>query len=162
MLFVILDVPLNTAQFASRRLSLQNIQDFHPENGLFEIFMNPTPIISNDHAVIGAILDLDFKAEDVTYDLYTTDNKDEAVTLRTGDTAQLKDSPFNPAWPTKIIIHGWIENGDTFWYHDIRRNYLSIGDYNVICVNWFPGANKEYLTSVRLTRQVNKSTWCIL
>ncbi|XP_032689477.1 pancreatic triacylglycerol lipase-like [Odontomachus brunneus] len=154
--FLFLNVPFNTAQLVGRRLSLQNIQDFHPENGLFEIFMNPASIVSNDHTVIGDVLDLDIKAEDVTYDLYTKDNKDEAVILRTGDTAQLKDSPFNPDWPTKIIIHGWIENGDAFWYHDIRRNYLSIGDYNIICVNWFPGANKEYLTSVRLTRQVGE------
>lgn len=155
-------MPLTKAQFTIHRLPFENLQDFHPGNGLLEIFMNPKSIVPNDHALIGTILDLDFKAEDVTYDLYTTNNKEQAVTLQTGDIAQLKDSSFNSAWPTKIIIHGWVENGDTFWYHDIRRNYLSIGDYNIICVNWFPGANKEYLTSVRLTRQVNRTRHCYI
>lgn len=105
--------------------------------------------------MIGDVLNSDFTAEDVNYDLYTKDNKEQAFSLRVGDTAQLKDSPFNPTWPTKIIVHGWTDSGDTFWLHDIRRNYLSIGDYNVICVNWFTGSAKEYLTSVKLTRQVN-------
>lgn len=150
-----LDVPINTADLPSHWPSIQNFQDFHPEEGLLEIFLNPTSVISNDHAVIGNIIDSDLKTEDVNYELYTKDNKEQSVSLRVGDSAQLKDSPFNFTWPTKIIVHGWMDNGNTFWLHNIRRNYLSVGDYNVICVNWSAGSTKEYLTSVRLIRQVN-------
>lgn len=153
MLF--LDVPINTADLPNHRSSIQSFQDFHPEEGLMDIFLNPTSIISNDHAVIGNIIDSDLKTEDVNYELYTKDNKEQSVSLRVSDSAQLKDSPFNSTWPTKIIIHGWMDNGNTLWLHNIRRNYLSVGDYNVICVNWSAGSTKEYLTSVRLIRQVN-------
>lgn len=107
--------------------------------------------------MIGNIIDSDLKAEDINYELYTKDNKEQSVSLREGDSAQLKESPFNSTWPTKIIIHGWIENGNTFWINNIRQNYLSIGDYNVICVNWFAGSIKEYLTSAKLTRQVSET-----
>jgi len=154
-----LDVPFNTAQLLGNRPSIQNFQDHHPEEGLL-VFLNPTSIISNDPATIGNVFDLDFKAEDMNYELYTKDNKEQPVFLRVGDATQLKDSPFNPEWPTKIIIHGWTESGNAFWLHDIRRNYLSVGDYNVICVDWFAGSTKEYLTSVKLTHQVSK-TICI-
>lgn len=149
--FCFLDIPFNTADLPVRRPS---IQDFHSEKDFLEIFLNPT-IVSTDHAMIGNILDLDFKAENLNYELYTKDNTEQPVLLRVGDTAQLKDSPFNFTWPTKILIHGWTDNGNTFWLNDVRRNYLSVGDYNVICINWFAGSNKEYLTSVKLTRQVN-------
>lgn len=145
------------AEFPGHRLSIKNFQDLHPEEELMEIFLNPTSIVSKDHATIGDVLNLDFTADDMNYDLYTKDNKEQAVSLRVGDTAQLKNSPFNPEWPTKIIIHGWTDNGNTFWLQDVRRNYLSIGDYNVICVNWFTGSTKEYLTSVKITSRVNES-----
>lgn len=153
---VFLDVSVNTADLPIHRPMIQNFPDFHPEESLLETFLNPTSVILNDHAVIGNI-DSDLKAEDMNYELYTKDNKEQSVSLRVGDIAQLKDSPFNSTWPTKIIVHGWIENGNAFWLHNIRRNYLSVGDYNIICVNWSAGSIKEYLTSVRLIRQVNDS-----
>ncbi|CAL1677802.1 unnamed protein product [Lasius platythorax] len=153
---LLLNVSINTADLSGHRPSIQNFQDFHPEDGLLEIFLNPTSVISNDHAVIGNIIDSDLKAEDINYELYTKDNKEQSVFLRVGDSAQLKASPFNSTWPTKIIVHGWIENGNTFWLHNVRRNYLSVGDYNVICVNWSAGSTKEYLTSVRLIPQVGE------
>lgn len=149
------DIPCNAIDFLGHRPSFQNLQDHNPEEGLLEIFLNPTSIVSNvDHAAIGNILEGELKEDDLNYELYTKDNKEQSFSLRMGDTVQLKDSPFNPEWPTKIIIHGWTDNGNTFWLHDIRRNYLSVGEYNVICVNWFVGSTKEYLTSVKLTRQV--------
>ncbi|GAB1865704.1 phospholipase A1 [Camponotus japonicus] len=153
---LLLNVPINAVDLPNHRPSIQNFQDFRPEEGLLEIFLNPAPVISNDHAMIGNIIDSDLKAEDINYELYTKDNKEQSVSLREGDSAQLKESPFNSTWPTKIIIHGWIENGNTFWINNIRQNYLSIGDYNVICVNWFAGSTKEYLTSAKLTRQVGE------
>ncbi|XP_072756273.1 pancreatic lipase-related protein 2-like [Anoplolepis gracilipes] len=153
---LLLNVPINTVELPSHWLPIQNFQDIiHPEEGLLEIFLTPTSIISNDHAVIN-IIDSELKAEDVNYDLYTKDNKEQAVSLPVSDSAQLKKSPFNSAWPTKIIIHGWMDNGNTFWLHNVRRNYLSVGDYNIICVNWSAGSTKEYLTAVKLIRQVGE------
>lgn len=151
-----LDVSFNIAELLRNRPSIPNFQEHHPEEGLLEVFLNPTSIIANDRTTIGNIIDIDFKTEDINYELYTKDNKEQPVFLRVGDATQLKDSPFNSEWPTKIIIHGWAESGNAFWLHDIRRNYLNVGDYNVICVDWFAGSTKEYLTSVKLTHQVSK------
>ncbi|XP_020288317.1 pancreatic lipase-related protein 2-like [Pseudomyrmex gracilis] len=151
-IFLFLNVPFNIADLPVRRPS---IQDLHPEKDILNVFLNPT-VVSTDHVTIGNILDLDFKAKNLNYELYTKDNTEQPVFLRVGDTAQLKDSPFNYTLPTKILVHGWTDNGNTFWLNDVRRNYLSVGDYNVICINWFAGSNKEYLTSVRLTRQVGE------
>ncbi|KYM77372.1 Pancreatic triacylglycerol lipase [Atta colombica] len=153
-IFLFLNVSFNIAELLRNRPSIQNFQEHHPEEGLLEdLFLNPTSIIANDRATIGNIIDIDFKAEDINYELYTKNNKEQPVSLRVGDAIQLKDSPFNPEWPTKIIIHGWTESGNAFWLHDIRRNYLNVGNYNVICVDWFAGSTKEYLTSVKLTHQ---------
>ncbi|XP_011173570.2 pancreatic triacylglycerol lipase [Solenopsis invicta] len=151
-----LNVPFNTADLLADWPSIQNFQDRHPKEGLLDVLMNPKSIISNDRASIDNIFELDLKADDINYELYTNDNKEQSVSLRVGDATQLKDSPFNPAWPTKIIIHGWMENGNSFWLHDVRRNYLSVGDYNVIYVDWFAGSAKEYLTTVQLTRKVGE------
>lgn len=150
-----LDVPINTVDLTNRRPSIQSFQDFRPEEGLLEVLRNPTSVISNDHAVIGNVIDSDLKAENINYELYTKDNKEQSVSLRVGDTVQLKKSPFNSTWPTKILIHGWIESGSTIWLQNIRQNYLSVGDYNVICVDWSAASTKEYLISVKLIRQVN-------
>ncbi|XP_012062618.1 PREDICTED: pancreatic lipase-related protein 2-like [Atta cephalotes] len=156
-IFLFLNVSFNIAELLRNRPSIQNFQEHHPEEGLLEdLFLNPTSIIANDRATIGNIIDIDFKAEDINYELYTKDNKEQPVSLRVDDAIQLKDSPFNPEWPTKIIIHGWTESGNAFWLHDIRRNYLNVGNYNVICVDWFAGSTKEYLTSVKLTHQVGE------
>ncbi|XP_039305331.1 pancreatic lipase-related protein 2-like [Solenopsis invicta] len=154
-IFLFLNVSFNTADLLGNRLSIQNSQDHHPEEGLVEVFLNPNSVIPNNPVLID-VLELNFKAEDISYELYTKDNKEQPISLRVGDAIQLKDSPFNPTWPTKIIIHGWTETGNAFWLHDIRRNYLSVGEYNVICVNWLIGSTREYLTSVQLTQQVGE------
>ncbi|XP_018399013.1 PREDICTED: pancreatic lipase-related protein 2-like [Cyphomyrmex costatus] len=154
LVFLFLNVSFNIAELLHNRPSIQNFQD-HSE-GLLEVFLNPTSIVANNKPTIGDIIDLDFKVEDIKYELYTKDNKEQPIYLRVGDAIQLKDSPFNPELLTKIIIHGWTENGNAFWLHDIRRNYLNVEDYNVICVDWFAGSTKEYLTSVKLTHQVGE------
>lgn len=150
-----IDVPINTVDLPNHRPSIQNFQDFRPEEGLLKVFLNPTSVISSDHAVIGNVIDSDLKAEDINYELYTKDNKEQFVSLRVGDNVQLKESPFNSTWPTKILIHGWTDSGNTSWLQNMRQNYLSVGDYNVICVDWSAGSTKEYLASVKLIRQVN-------
>ncbi|XP_066600682.1 pancreatic lipase-related protein 2-like [Prorops nasuta] len=36
----------------------------------------------------------------------------------------------------------------------MKTKYLETGDYNVVCLNWFPGSLKEYSIAAELTRQV--------
>ncbi|XP_011693089.1 PREDICTED: uncharacterized protein LOC105453086 [Wasmannia auropunctata] len=104
LISLFLNIPFNSAQLLSNWPSIQKFQDRHSEEDLLDVFLNPTSIISNDRTTIANILALDFKTEDINYELYTKDNKKQRVSLRVGDATQLKDSPFNPEWPIKIII----------------------------------------------------------
>lgn len=49
--------------------------------------------------------------------------------------------------PVKILIHGWTENINSFWYADTRNNYLRLG-YNVVCVDWSRHSQLIYATAV--------------
>ena len=43
---------------------------------------------------------------------------------------------FNPENPTKILIHGFSDNGKTRWIGDAKARYLRMQDCNVISVDW--------------------------
>ncbi|XP_011634417.1 lipase member H-A-like [Pogonomyrmex barbatus] len=72
-----------------------------------------------------------------TLQLYTRNNPQVGQPLNVGDKESVKKSFWNPAHPTCFVIHGW--RGDTeagSACASIRDAYLSIGDYNVILVDW--------------------------
>jgi hypothetical protein len=92
---------------------------------------------------------------DISFSLFTKDNPNEPVLLKLGDTVSLKNYNFTTVGPTKILIHGWTDNGNGSWIQDIRRNYLMTGNYNIIIVDWSAGSLKEYLVSASLTKQVS-------
>ncbi|CAH1787740.1 unnamed protein product [Owenia fusiformis] len=53
----------------------------------------------------------------------------------------------NPNKPTKVIVHGYNADGydTTDWPHQMRRELLREGDYNVIIVDWSEGAEVKAL-----------------
>lgn len=87
--------------------------------------------------------------------LFTRKNPNEPAILKIGDIVSLKNVNFKNV-STKIIIHGWTDSGKSIWVEEFRKNYLSVGDYNIIIIDWLPGASKEYLAATRVTRQVSK------
>ncbi|XP_017493234.1 PREDICTED: LOW QUALITY PROTEIN: pancreatic triacylglycerol lipase-like, partial [Rhagoletis zephyria] len=72
----------------------------------------------------------------VYFHLYTSENPSTADTLVTGDSQSLKESHFNAANPTRIIIHGWQSDSDADLNPLIRDAYLSTGNFNIISVDW--------------------------
>lgn len=120
-----------------------------------ESLLNSLALVKDDRAIVTTILDPTFTPEkDTAFHLFTKENPDEAYIMKINDTENLQASTFNAERPTKIIIHGWTDSVNSYWVKDMRKNYLSAGDYNVICVDWYSGAIKEYFVSARLTRQV--------
>ncbi|KAK2586048.1 hypothetical protein KPH14_012045 [Odynerus spinipes] len=160
LLFAYLLTLLNLSNSATSdvqyHLTPDKSQGFFLGEVLLDAFVNPMGTIQDDRMVINNIFDPNLLSKDVTFELYTKNNPIQAFYLKVGDVVGLKDSPFNSERPTKLLIHGWTDSANTYWLQDFRQNYLGVGDYNVICVNWFPASLKEYWIAAKLTRQVGK------
>ncbi|XP_055838370.1 phospholipase A1-like [Episyrphus balteatus] len=52
------------------------------------------------------------------------------------DDDSLERSSFNASHQTRIIIHGWMSQSKNSLNRDIKDAYLSVGDFNVIIVDW--------------------------
>ncbi|XP_033150122.1 phospholipase A1 [Drosophila busckii] len=70
-------------------------------------------------------------------------------TVRLYDAVSLRQSRFNPFHPTRIIIHGWLGNGQANIYSYLVPAYLSLdrGNYNVFTLDWGRGAIADYVTA---------------
>lgn len=121
---------------------------------LMDSFVNTVSSIAEDLPNFPKFFNPILKPErDIGIFLFTRKNPNEPVTLKVGDIVSLRKSNFKNV-PTKIIIHGWTDSSKNIWTGEFRENYLKAGDYNVILVDWFCGASKDYLVSAKVTRQV--------
>ncbi|XP_015591576.1 pancreatic triacylglycerol lipase [Cephus cinctus] len=120
------------------------------------ISANPEQPEIADRTGLLSFLDPKLMPHDVIFHLYTRNNPVASYILKTGDIANLKNSKFDGNLSTKVIIHGWTNSGKSYWYNHFRHNYLTVGNYNVIGVDWFAGSAKGYLTSVVITRKVGE------
>jgi len=76
-------------------------------------------------------------AEDVHLNLYTNLNGGSTpYRLLVNDVDNLANSGFNPQNPTKILIHGFGNNGQSAIIIDTKNAYLATGNYNIIGVDW--------------------------
>ncbi|XP_035727793.1 uncharacterized protein LOC118444057 [Vespa mandarinia] len=139
-----------------RHLTADKSQRFFLGEVLLDALVNPMGTIQDDRSVINNIFDPNLISEDVTFELYTNNNPVQGYFLKVNDITGLKESPFESENPTKILIHGWTDSANTYWLQDFRQNYLTIGNYNVISINWFPASLKEYGIAAKLTRQIGK------
>lgn len=84
-----------------------------------------------------------FKPErDVTFRLYTRENRNWPDFLQINDKIALENSNFNASNPVRILIHGWMSTESQSAIPDIKDAYLQIGEYNCIIVDWKFGAYK--------------------
>ena len=126
------------------------------EEAILNALVNPTFVIQDDRTFLSSFLDpVMISDRDVGVLLFTKVNPDKPYIMKLNDSENLQGSSFNALRPTKVIIHGWTDSSETYWLQDMRKNYLNVGDYNVICINWFPGSVKEYLTAAKITRKVS-------
>ncbi|XP_055625117.1 pancreatic triacylglycerol lipase-like [Toxorhynchites rutilus septentrionalis] len=79
-------------------------------------------------------------ANDVVFRLYTRRNPVHSQDLLWYDATSITNSNFNPAHPTRFLIHGWLEGEDATLHYMIKDHYLRVGDFNVVAVDWGSGS----------------------
>ncbi|CAD7080185.1 unnamed protein product [Hermetia illucens] len=93
----------------------------------------------------------------VSFYLFTPRNPQTPQVVATNDTKSLKDSNFNPDFPTRVICHGWGQNNKSELNIMIRENYLARGDFNVIVMDWSEAADDlNYILSSFRTEPAGK------
>ncbi|XP_069126907.1 pancreatic triacylglycerol lipase-like [Argopecten irradians] len=70
------------------------------------------------------------------------------------DRHNLWTSGFESSIPTKIIIHGFTQNGNVPWAHDMMSELIRKERMNVIIVDWGSGSGFPYTQAVANTRVV--------
>lgn len=78
-------------------------------------------------------------ASDVYFNLYTRSNPSAAQVLGTTQSVSAW-TLFDPLQSTRVVVHGWNNDGSTETMTGIRDAYLANGDFNVIVVDWGAGA----------------------
>ena len=72
--------------------------------------------------------------------LSTRENANNPIQLRFRDLPSLQQTPFNPTKPTRVLIHGWFEDGDSDISVETSRQLLELYDFNIIFVDWSEGS----------------------
>ncbi|XP_011644471.1 pancreatic triacylglycerol lipase-like [Pogonomyrmex barbatus] len=85
----------------------------------------------------------------VFFYLYTRDNPTKPEQLYVDDEDTLKKSKFDPARPTRLVTHGWINSRNSTACTLIRDAYLQHGDYNVIVIDWSTISIRPYIWASR-------------
>ncbi|KAK6188478.1 hypothetical protein SNE40_004644 [Patella caerulea] len=76
--------------------------------------------------------------------LFTRSNPKTEQLLNYKDVNSIHSSHFNPSKPTKMVSHGFIENGRTDWLVEMKDEFLKKGDFNVINIDWGGGSLPPY------------------
>lgn len=79
-----------------------------------------------------------YKIKIIKYFLYTRKNKEEGEGQRIfiNDKENVTNSYFNPDHPTRVLIHGFFNDGNSYFGQKVKDAYLYRGEYNVIVVDW--------------------------
>lgn len=74
----------------------------------------------------------------IKYFLYTRKNKEEGEGQRIfiNYKENVTNSNFNPDHPTRVLIHGFFNDGNSYFGQKVKDAYLQRGEYNVIVVDW--------------------------
>lgn len=86
--------------------------------------------------------------------MYTRQNPNTIFYINMDDYSNIQKSHFSGSRPTKIISHGFLENGFVAWMKDMKNSLLKQGDYNVILVDWGGGSSLPYTQATANTRVV--------
>ncbi|XP_036143465.1 pancreatic triacylglycerol lipase isoform X4 [Monomorium pharaonis] len=93
--------------------------------------------------------ELDESAQKTTFYLYTRNNPVVGQQLFTNNLDSVNNSFWNPDHPIRLVTHGWLGNSEQDICKLIRDAYLSVGDYNVILIDWREVAKHLYVKAVR-------------
>ncbi|XP_071050537.1 phospholipase A1 member A-like isoform X2 [Onthophagus taurus] len=67
---------------------------------------------------------------------------------------EIEDFKINETQPIKILIHGWMDNKDSFWFEPTVNEYLKKGNVNVITVDWGKHARGFFTLAVKSVKNV--------
>ncbi|XP_046961846.1 pancreatic lipase-related protein 2-like [Vanessa cardui] len=81
--------------------------------------------------------------------LFTRQNPTSRQVLVNGNINSVRNSNYRANRPTKVIVHGWNNNGNTQMNPLITSAFLAVQDVNVIVLDWNRLANGAYTTAVR-------------
>lgn len=90
----------------------------------------------------------------VTLTLYTRQDPVQGRALDYKDPEPIKGTTFDPEAETKVVVHGYDNDGTEPWVTNLTSQLLKTGPFNVIKVAWGPGAKVMYPQSVANTRVV--------
>jgi hypothetical protein len=101
-----------------------------------------------------------FNAErDVRLLLNTRRNTGASQNLQFNDIASVRNSNYNSRLPTRILIHGFREDGGSDLNLETSRALLANGDFNVIFIDWSSGAQTiNYVAARGRIREVARVT----
>uniref|UniRef100_A0A182PC85 Lipase domain-containing protein n=1 Tax=Anopheles epiroticus TaxID=199890 RepID=A0A182PC85_9DIPT len=93
-----------------------------------------------------------FEAESATRFLLWTQSSgaNEVEELRLNDLAALQNSTFDIRSPTRILIHGWLNDWKSAAVRGLAQAYVAKGAYNVIGIDWSAGASTIVYLAARL------------
>lgn len=135
--------------------NIKHLKNFVRDANGQQHLVNPNP-----YRTVDAFLEPQFNAETgIFFRLYTRKNPEQDQILKPNDTGSVTNSNFNPGHPTRLLIHGWNQNGKSEVLVKIRHSYLSVGDFNVIAVDWGEGAQTiNYITARYYVEPVGRVT----
>ncbi|KAH6940550.1 hypothetical protein HPB50_000571 [Hyalomma asiaticum] len=94
---------------------------------------------------------------DTRFIFYSKDNAKRGELLMWSSTPKevSRSTTFKARRPTKILVHGWIDTVFfAAWLTKMMHAFLTVGDYNVIIVDWQGGNSLPYAQATANTRVV--------
>ncbi|XP_065494800.1 inactive pancreatic lipase-related protein 1-like [Caloenas nicobarica] len=91
---------------------------------------------------------------DARFLLYTRQNPEVFQEISAVDDSTIGYSNFNANRMTRFITHGFIDNGEENWLHEMCQKLLSVEDINCICIDWKKGSRCQYTQASNNVRVV--------
>ncbi|XP_063441875.1 inactive pancreatic lipase-related protein 1-like [Mytilus trossulus] len=86
--------------------------------------------------------------------VFTRNNKLDGRAVVYNDPQSVQQSGYDSTKPLKVLIHGYMSQGDADWVIHMKDALLQKGDFNVMTVDWRIGARKIYNQATANTRLV--------
>lgn len=98
----------------------------------------------------------------VRFRLFTRRNKDECQEISPTDLSTIWNSNFNPKEFTRIVIHGYTENGNVPWMKDMCQTFLKIEDCNCVITDWGASSMTMYAQAANTIYSVGENVASLL
>ncbi|KAG6447346.1 hypothetical protein O3G_MSEX004953 [Manduca sexta] len=115
-----------------------------------------TPVLVDLHEPVDEALFRSRNGANNQYWLFTRQNPTNRQVIQHNNINSLLNSNYRANRATKVIVHGWNNNGDTHMNPLITSAFLAVQDCNVIVVDWRGLANSNYITAANSVPSVGQ------